>query len=242
MTRIRFDGSGARPLSAPTQGSPVNGGSLAYETAFTGKERHMPNVIELLNQDHRAVEQLFARFESTQDFDIALQICEQLTVHAAVEEEIVYEVLERVAPKIEREAEQEHAEAKLLISRIQRMSPGDPDLVPTMRTLQEGIEHHVEEEEGEAWPTLAATTTVERLEALGTEVGARKAELLRQLVGALPTMPTTGTAAASVRGTGSASFSGLTRDELYRLAQERQIDGRSTMKKDELIQALSEEA
>ena len=114
----------------------------------------MPNVIELLNQDHREVEQLFAQFESTQDFDIALQICEELTAHAAVEEEIVYPVLERIDPEIEQEAEEEHAEAKELIARIQSMEPGDPELVPTVLKLKAGIQHHVEEEEGEAWPKM----------------------------------------------------------------------------------------
>src|SRR5688572_13103732 len=139
MTRIRFDGSGRTAPLSPTQGSPVNAGSLAYGTRFTGKECSMPNVIELLNQDHREVEQLFAQFESTQDFDIALQICAELTLHATVEEEIVYPVLERIDAETEQEAEEEHAEAKELIARIQAMEPGDPQLVPTVMELKAGI-------------------------------------------------------------------------------------------------------
>ena len=194
----------------------------------------MPNVIELLNQDHRKVERLFAQFESTQDFDLALEICEELTVHATVEEEVVYPVLERVDAEIEREAEQEHAEAKALIARIQAMSPGDADLVPTVRKLKAGIEHHVGEEEGEAWPKMASAAS-NRLDELGRAVERRKAELLGQAVvpGAVPT---------EVRGTAIASttdFSSMTKDELYQLAKARDIDGRSKMKKDELIQALS---
>ena len=234
MTRIRFDGSGSQPLSAPTQGSPVNGGSLAYRTPVSGNKRGMPNVIELLNQDHRTVERLFAEFESTQDFDVALQICEELTVHATVEEEIVYPVLERVDATLEREAEQEHAEAKQLIARIQTMDPTDGALVPTVLQLKAGIEHHVSEEEGEAWPKMRSAAS-NRLDELGTAVERRKAELLGHALapGAVPT---------EVRGTAtttSSDFSSMTKDELYKLAQERDIDGRSKMKKDELIAALS---
>ena len=194
----------------------------------------MPNVIELLNQDHREVEQLFAQFESTQDFDIALQICEELTVHATVEEEIVYPVLERIDPETEQEAEEEHAEAKELIARIQAMEPGDPELVPTVLKLKAGIEHHVEEEEGEAWPKMRSGAG-NRLDELGTAVEERKAELLG---GETPMPPTT--APTEVRGTATtAEFGSMTRDELYKLAQERDIPGRSNMKKDELIRALS---
>ena len=194
----------------------------------------MPNVIELLNQDHREVEQLFAQFESTQDFDIALQICEELTVHATVEEEIVYPVLERIDPETEQEAEEEHAEAKELIARIQAMEPGDPELVPTVLKLKAGIEHHVEEEEGEAWPKMRSGAG-NRLDELGTAVEERKAELLG---GETPMPPTT--APTEVRGTATtAEFGSMTKDELYKLAQERDIPGRSNMKKDELIRALS---
>ena len=190
----------------------------------------MPNVIELLNQDHRKVEQLFARFESTRDVDLARQICEELTVHATVEEEVVYPVLERIDAEIEQEAEEEHAEAKALIARIQAMSADDPELGPTVQQLKAGIEHHVSEEEGEAWPKLRSAAC-NRLDDLGTAIEQRKAELAGQAFVHTPT---------EVRGTATTSeFSSMTKDELYKLAQERDIDGRSKMKKDELIRALS---
>ena len=190
----------------------------------------MPNVIELLNQDHREVEQLFSQFESTQDFDIALQICEELTVHATVEEEIVYPVLERIDAEIEQEAEEEHAEAKELIARIQAMSPGDPELVATVMKLKAGVEHHVDEEEGEAWAKMRSAAG-NRLDELGRAIEARK----RELLGPAPTSTPT-----EVRGMATtAEFGSMTRDELYKLAQAREIPGRSTMKNDELVRALS---
>src|SRR3712207_7397018 len=63
------------------------------------------------------------------------------------EEEIVYPVLEKIDPEIEQEAEEEHDEAKELIARIQAMSPGDPELVPTVMKLKAGIrsEEHTSE-------------------------------------------------------------------------------------------------
>jgi hypothetical protein len=37
----------------------------------------MPNVIKLLEQDHRKVEELFTQFEKTPEKSIALQICQE---------------------------------------------------------------------------------------------------------------------------------------------------------------------
>ena len=190
----------------------------------------MPNVIELLNTDHREVEDLFAQFESTQDHSIALKICNELTVHATVEEEIVYPVLASIDRSVEQEAEHEHAEAKQLIARIQAMSEDDPSLVPTMQELQRGIQHHVEEEEGEAWDKLRSGAG-SQLWLLGTQVEDRK----RQLQGTTMPMPMP----LEVRGTATTDFSSMKKDELYELAKERKLKGRSNMTKDELVKALT---
>ena len=194
----------------------------------------MPDVLDLLNADHREVEQLFTQFESTQDREIALQICHELPVHAAVEEELVYPVLESIAPDVEQEAEEEHDEAKELIASIEAMAPGDPELVPTVMKLKGAIQHHVEEEESEAWSQMRKGAA-DQLDGLGEAVAARKAELQ---AGADPDE----TAPIEVRGqatTSTTELDDLSRDELYEMAKEAGIDGRSSMKKDELKRALS---
>ncbi len=47
--------------------------------------------------------------------------------------------------------------------------------------------------------------------------------------------------AASGRPSGGADLTKMTKDELYDLAQERDLPGRSSMSKDELVEALSDE-
>jgi hemerythrin superfamily protein len=58
--------------------------------------RSQPVAIEMLIADHRTVDQLFRRYENEKESDdetkrgIALRVCGELTVHAAVEEELFY--------------------------------------------------------------------------------------------------------------------------------------------------------
>ena len=193
----------------------------------------MPNVIELLNADHREVEQLFAQFESTQDPSIALQICSELTVHATVEEEIVYPVLERIDREVEQEAEEEHAEAKQLIARIRSMSPDDPSFVSTVMELKRGIQHHVEEEEGEAWDKLRSGAG-SQLDVLGGRVEARKEQL--QGGGFSPAPQPT-----EVRGTTvmSGDFASMKKDELLRAGQGAGREGPVEHDQGRAIRALS---
>jgi iron-sulfur cluster repair protein YtfE (RIC family) len=207
----------------------------------------MPNVLDLLNHDHREVEELFAQFESTQDHRIALQICQELTVHTQVEEEIVYPVLERLDRRLEQEAEEEHDEAKQLIARIEAMTPDDPQLAPTMQELKSAVQHHVDEEESEAWPKMRSAAG-NRLDDLGRQVEQRKQRLMGEVgeYGEAPA-PLVESAAPStnldrpteVRGRAATDLDEMTRDELYELAKDAGIEGRSKMKKAELKRALA---
>ena len=186
----------------------------------------MPDVIQLLNQDHRKVEELFTEFESTQSWEICQQICDELEIHTQLEEEIVYPSLKRIDSKLEKEAEKEHDEAKQLVAKIRRGGADSSDLVTTMTKLKEAVEHHVEEEESEAWPKMRQELGQTKLGELGTEVEQRK----RELLGA-------GTTQGSTSGSRGRLLD-LTKEELYEKAKEAGIEGRSSMTKDELVDAL----
>ena len=57
-------------------------------------ETKTPDAIALLKADHRAVEELFEKFEKAsgdgRKRGIAEKICMELTIHAQIEEEIFY--------------------------------------------------------------------------------------------------------------------------------------------------------
>jgi iron-sulfur cluster repair protein YtfE (RIC family) len=132
----------------------------------------MPNVIELLKHDHREVEQLFSKFESSQDAATAEEICSELEVHTAAEEKFVYPVLrEEVSggAKLADEAEHEHAEARQVIGRIKQTTDAQ-HLNDRVAELKKAIEHHVEEEERTVFPKMQSDVGEVELDSVGAQV------------------------------------------------------------------------
>src|SRR3990170_7629174 len=108
------------------------------------------DAIALLKQDHRAVEALFEEFEDADEgeqSDLATRICNMLTVHAQIEEEILYPAAKETFGEDEDEmvyeAEIEHGAAKDLIAKIEALTPEDPSFKPLVTVLSEYIKHHV---------------------------------------------------------------------------------------------------
>ena len=138
----------------------------------------MPDPIALLEQDHRAVQQLFERFDKTGDAELARRICQELRLHAALEEDLVYPLLEqRVDDELARQAKRDHRSAKDLITRIERLRIADGGLRDLMADLKNVVLEHVAEEEGTVLPKLQAN--------LGSELAALGDELARRREGSL---------------------------------------------------------
>ena len=146
----------------------------------------MPDMdaIELLTQDHQTVKELFEQYEGLSDRSLvskrklALKICEELSKHAMVEEEIFYPAVRDASRSNEDlidEAVVEHASAKELIAQIVAMAPGEDLYDAKVKVLSEQIDHHVLEEEGEIFPR--ARDAELDLQAMASQIAARKAEI-----------------------------------------------------------------
>jgi hemerythrin superfamily protein len=87
------------------------------------------DALMLLKRDHKKVRDLFEEFESARNADkksqLAAQICEELTLHATCEEEILYPAAQEALkdPQLVFEAELEHSTARDLIAQIESQSP-----------------------------------------------------------------------------------------------------------------------
>lgn len=142
------------------------------------------DAIGLLKADHRQVEQWFEAFEKTRSDarkqELATKICDALTVHTQIEEEIFYPAfLQATEDKdMHHEAEVEHAGAKNLIAQIRKSGPEDDYYDAKVKVLSEMIKHHVNEEEQRGGMFAEAKKSDMDLIALGGQLLARKKELM----------------------------------------------------------------
>ena len=149
-------------------------------------ESNSQDAIALLKADHRAVEELFEKFEKASGDGrkqaLAEEICLELSVHAQIEEEIFYPACEgKVEEDLLKESYVEHDGAKVLIAEIIKGGPSDEFYDAKVKVLQEEIEHHVEEEEKRMEGLFAQARKAELdMDALGQELAARKHELTEQ--------------------------------------------------------------
>ena len=144
------------------------------------------DAIALLKADHRKVEDLFEKFEKARDDSrkqaIAEQICDELKIHTAIEEEIFYPAFKgKIEEDTLSEAYVEHDGAKVLINDIMAGSPADEYYAAKVTVLSEEIKHHVHEEEmrGEGMFAQCRRADVD-LVALRDAMMARKTELMQQ--------------------------------------------------------------
>jgi len=104
-------------------------------------------------------------------------ICNELTVHAQIEEEIFYPAMREAfehADLID-EAAVEHASIKQLVEELQGMGPGEGPYAAKVKVLGEYVRHHVKEEEGEIFPKARKSKL--DLVVLGKQLQSRKQEL-----------------------------------------------------------------
>jgi len=142
----------------------------------------MADVVELIERDHREVEQLFSDFKTSRDTSVATKICDELTKHTYGEEEAVYPVVaERLddGAKLAREAENEHKEARQLIGRV-RNTTDKEHLSQLMDELEQAIQHHVSEEENDMLPKARQAISSDELDEMGRSFEAAKDAAGRQ--------------------------------------------------------------
>ena len=138
------------------------------------------DALRLLRSQHEEVSALFEEFEKSPDEKEALaeQICEALTAHATIEEEIFYPAVREGVEDAEdliAEAEVEHQSLKELISKIEAAKGDDSLFEAQVKVLSEYVKHHVKEEQGEMFPKVRESEL--DLEELGQRMAARHAEL-----------------------------------------------------------------
>jgi hemerythrin superfamily protein len=140
------------------------------------------NAIELLESQHREVEDLFEEIEDSDDLDTKADLFEQLAdklaIHAAIEEHHFYPaVKEKRTEDILLESLQEHLAIKRVLADLLNNNVEDETFDAQLTVLKETVSHHVEEEESDLFPKVRKVLSKDQLEAVGQAMSAEQAEL-----------------------------------------------------------------
>jgi len=145
------------------------------------------DAITLLREDHRKVEKLFKEFEKAgpragkTKAKLVDKIIEELSVHAAIEEQIFYPAVQNADKDMVLESLEEHHIVKWVLSELQGLTPKDERFDAKVTVLIENVRHHVKEEQDELFPEVRALLTRKQLVDLG--------EALAEVKKVAPTRP-----------------------------------------------------
>jgi cytochrome P450 len=120
--------------------------------------------IAQLESEHQAMRQLFAQWRAltggkvpdAQRKALAEEICTQLSIHARLEDELLYPLAREAIREhgLLDSAEKEHAHARELMCRVLQMRGHDERFDPTVDRLCEQVERHMLQESVMLFPRL----------------------------------------------------------------------------------------
>ncbi len=149
-----------------------------------GKSTKAKDATTMLRADHTLVSGLFEKYEkthtTTEKKRLVELICNELSVHAQVEEEIFYPAVKAALKDklLVPEAMVEHASLKALIAEVEGVEPDGEMFDAKIKVLGEYVKHHVKEEQNEMFPK-AKSTDIDMNE-LGALIADRKDELIAE--------------------------------------------------------------
>ena len=177
-----------KPSALATAARTVAGFALL---AMDGVTRRLPwaknenDPIALLQTDHRRFEDLLKQGEASTERakkgrrEILNALTSELTVHEAIEEQVLYPALKphAEAHDIVLESYEEHHVADMQIKELHDVATDDEKWGAKFKVLKESVEHHISEEENHMFPAARGVLPKEELLALGAKMRALKAEL-----------------------------------------------------------------
>ncbi|MFJ8106058.1 hemerythrin domain-containing protein [Streptomyces sp. NPDC096132] len=192
------------------------------------------DIITMLTTDHRELRRLFDMMtEDRSSRPLALPLAvAMLEAHSEAEEEQVYPALAREAGQ-KKEAEhaaEEHHEAENLGKHLLEMDWESKEFDRALERWTSAVVHHVEEEENDILPALSEALDPDRLQEMGMAFAQRRSQAL---AGEHLKAGSTGGGTS-----GQQEHGGETRAELYEKARDLGIEGRSSMKKEELAEEV----
>lgn len=139
----------------------------------------MTDAITVLTTDHRELDILFTKVEGTPNppKDIVDEIVKKLSIHDAIERELLYPALrDKVdgGAGMADHAVEEHNEAATDLLAIDKADSESPEQAELLSKLIQEVRHHVKEEEEKLFPAMRSSMSSDELEALGGKLETAK--------------------------------------------------------------------
>jgi hemerythrin HHE cation binding domain-containing protein len=147
------------------------------------------DALTLLEDDHAKMRKLLKELETTTERGVKTRaelfstIKGELTLHEIIEEEIFYPAL-KSHPKAEDlvlEGYEEHHVVDLVMAELEDLPVDDESWGAKAKVMQENVEHHMEEEEGDMFKQARSIFDRQELDELGERMAARKEQAGREL-------------------------------------------------------------
>jgi hemerythrin superfamily protein len=142
------------------------------------------NAIDLLESQHRDVEDLFSKIEGSKDVgkkeQVFIALADSLAIHARIEERHFYPAVRDKGGEDLVEAVHDHLAIKRALNELLDTDVEDEAFEVRLETLRDEVEHHVEEEESDLFPRVMRAFDEGELEDLGDAMAAEQADLEEQ--------------------------------------------------------------
>jgi len=181
----------------------------------------MPDVVDLIVQDHRELQRMFEELRSDPSKRKALtpMMSTLLFAHSRAEESEVYPRARAAGGEDDVEhSQEEHLQADKLAEQLIALDPESSQFAHVLDELIHAVNHHLEEEEESVLPHMRERMDADELTTLGERFLAARAEHL----GDQP--------------------DDMTKEQLVQQARNIELDGASDMSKDQLKSELDERA
>jgi hemerythrin superfamily protein len=144
------------------------------------------SILDRLKEDHEEAKQLITRIVESEDKDerktLFKEFASKISAHNEAEELVFYKRMEKHDESrfTALEGEEEHDVADRVLQSLGKSTAKDSDRWTARATvLKELLEHHVEEEEDEAFEKARAIFSADELEAMGEEFERKKQSLMK---------------------------------------------------------------
>ena len=184
-------------------------------------------LFRILVKQHREVDEILEQLADTEDSDVQQReqlfttLRGKLLSHAKAEEKTFYVELQKAGEKKDAQhAKHEHKEIEEAFAELDACAYDDEEFPDKVEKLADCVKHHVEEEETEIFDAARESIEEDVLQRLADDFQMQQQKEMAAL------------------GVADDGYDELTKEELMEEARERDIPGRSSMSKDELISHL----